>query len=561
MTKTHFFGLIAAILMGLNASVEAQNFSLKLVGQTTQDQRILDYFDVLGALEDVTAVKNQLDWLQNQLYTKGYMALKILSLERNDFEFTAHISVGAHYEAIAIFGRNDWLDLLTYDIQKNASGQFFIVVPISNLEQTLNELSNLFSAQSYTFATLQLQNIIPMDDNQLRADLVVDKGIKRELQSIKILGYDKAPKSFIKHFLDIKTQTPFNLKDIQNQMALLDQLPFIQQKRPAEVLFTPDSTTVYMYLEKTQSNRFDGFLGFGSNETTGDLQFDGYLDLNLINNLNFGESLKLYYKSDEIDQKTLDITADLPYLFGSPISAQLNLNIFKKDSTFTTTQQALKLNYPFNDKQQLGLGMRLVSSNALKPANNVQVEDYNSQFYELNYHYIKRQAKDLLFPIQSKLEVSLAFGQRQSEQSSQQRHIRLLGQHIFLLNSKNSIFLKLHLEQLQSERYLLNELLRFGGIRSIRGFQENSLFATQLAVLCSEYRYRLSSGLFVHSVIDAGYFQDSQNDEFRLYGFGLGFGLQTNGGLLRLTYANGKTQDTPFDLSNSKVHLSFTSTF
>ena len=547
--------------MGLNASIEAQNFSLKLVGQTTQDQRILDDFDVFGALEDITAVKNQLDWLQNQLYTKGYMALKILSLERNDFEFTAHISVGAYYEAIAIFGRNDWLNLLTYDIQKNASGQFFIVVPISNLEQTLNELSNLFSAQSYTFATLQLQNIIPMDDNQLRADLVVDKGIKRELQSIKILGYDKAPKSFIKHFLDIKTQTPFNLKDIQNQMALLDQLPFIQQKRPAEVLFTPDSTTVYMYLEKTQSNRFDGFLGFGSNETTGDLQFDGYLDLNLINNLNFGESLKLYYKSDEIDQKTLDITADLPYLFGSPISAQLNLNIFKKDSTFTTTQQALKLNYPFNDKQQLGLGMRLVSSNALEPANNVQVEDYNSQFYELNYHYIKRQAKDLLFPIQSKLEVSLAFGQRQSEQSSQQRHIRLLGQHIFLLNSKNSIFLKLHLEQLQSERYLLNELLRFGGIRSIRGFQENSLFATQLAVLCSEYRYRLSSGLFVHSVIDAGYFQDSQNDEFRLYGFGLGFGLQTNGGLLRLTYANGKTQDTPFDLSNSKVHLSFTSTF
>lgn len=547
--------------MGLNASVEAQNFSLKLVGQTTQDQRILDDFDVFGTLEDITAVKNQLDWLQNQLYNKGYMALKILSLERNDFEFTAHISVGAYYEAIAIFGRKDWLDLLTYDIQKYASGQFFIVVPISNLEQTLNELSNLFSAQSYTFATLQLQNIIPMDDNQLRADLVVNKGIKRELQSIKILGYDKAPKSFIKHFLDIKTQTPFNLKDIQNQMALLDQLPFIQQKRPAEVLFTPDSTTVYMYLEKTQSNRFDGFLGFGSNKTTGDLQFDGYLDLNLINNLNFGESLKLYYKSDEIDQKTLDITADLPYLFGSPISAQLNLNIFKKDSTFTTTQQALKLNYPFNDKQQLGLGMRLVSSNALEPANNVQVEDYNSQFYELNYHYIKRQAKDLLFPIQSKVEVSLAFGQRQSEQSSQQRHIRLLGQHIFLLNSKNSIFLKLHLEQLQSERYLLNELLRFGGIRSIRGFQENSLFATQLAVLCSEYRYRLSSGLFVHSVIDAGYFQDSQNDEFRLYGFGLGFGLQTNGGLLRLTYANGKTQDTPFDLSNSKVHLSFTSTF
>lgn len=547
--------------MGLIPSIEAQNFSLKLLGQTTQDQRILDEFNFSASLEDVAAVKTQLDWLQNQLFSKGYMAIKVLNLEQNDFEFTAHISVGAYYEAIAIFGRNDWLNLLPHDVQENASGQFFIVVPISNLEQTLNQLSNLFSAQSYTFATLHLENIMPMNHNQLRADLVVDRGDKRELQSIKILGYDKAPKSFIKHFLDIKTQTPFDLKDIQNQMELLDQLPFMRQKRPAEVLFTPDSTTVYMYLEKTQSNRFDGFLGFGSNETTGDLQFDGYLDLNLINNLNFGESLKLYYKSDEIDQKTLDITADLPYIFSSPISAQINLNIFKKDSTFTTTQQALKLNYPFRDKHQLGLGIRLASSNALKPANNLQVEDYNSQFYELNYQFLKRQAKDLLFPIQSQVNVNLALGQRQSEQSTQQRHIRLQGLHIFHLNNKNSIFLKLHLEQLQSERYLLNELLRFGGIRSIRGFQENSLFATQLVVLCSEYRYRLGSGLFVHSVMDAGYFQNSQNDEFRLYGFGLGFGLQTNGGLLRLTYANGKTQDTPFDLSNSKVHLSFTSTF
>ena len=163
--------------------------------------------------------------------------------------------------------------------------------------------------------------------------------------------------------------------------------------------------------------------------------------------------------------------------------------------------------------------------------------------------------------MQRQLEVSVAFGKRSAALELKQRQIRLKGFQIFNLNPKNSIFLKVHLEELQSDQYLLNELLRFGGITSVRGFRENSLFATRLGVFCSEYRYRFSQGLFVHSVIDAGYFQDSNNKDYQIFGFGFGFGLLSNGGLLRLTYANGKTKNIPFDLSESKLHLSFTSTF
>ena len=59
-----------------------------------------------------------------------------------------------------------------------------------------------------------------------------------------------------------------------------------------------------LYLEKNKSNRFEGFLGFGSEETTGDLELNGYLNLNLVNNLNYGESFILNYRSDENDLKT-----------------------------------------------------------------------------------------------------------------------------------------------------------------------------------------------------------------------------------------------------------------
>ena len=50
--------------------------------------------------------------------------------------------------------------------------------------------------------------------------------------------------------------------------------------------------------------------------------------------------------------------------------------------------------------------------------------------------------------------------------------------YIFNLNYKNSIYLKNSTQLLNSENYLTNELFRFGGINSIRGFNENSIDAS-----------------------------------------------------------------------------------
>ena len=543
-------------------TINAQEISLKLKGHSPVDQEVLESLAAAVIFENVAALEDEIEHIQKQLYNKGYISLKYLGLKNEKLEYTAEFELGPAYKSILIFGHSSLFRPLGYTIEKDLdSNQFYVEVPISALENTLEQLSIALSNESYTFATLQLQNIQTEDEIKIKAELVIDKGTKRTLQNIKVLGYDKFPPSYIKHFLGIKIRKSFRLERIKSQMELLNQLPFAQQKRPAEVLFTKDSTSVYLYLEKIKSNRFDGFIGFGTDETTGKIEFDGYLDLNLINNLNFGESLKLNYKSDEIDQKTLDIALQLPYLFGTPLGSTLNLNIFKKDSTFTTAQQGIKLFYQLNENQQLGLGIRLQQSNAITNTSDAFVEDFDSQFYEINYNYSKRQKTDLLFPVQRQFEMSVAFGKRSAASELNQRQIRLKGFQILNLNPKNSIFLKVHLEELQSDQYLLNELLRFGGITSVRGFRENSLFATRLGLLCSEYRYRLSPGLFVHSVMDAGYFQDANNTNYQIFGFGFGFGLRSNGGLLRLTYANGKTKNIPFDLSESKVHLSFTSTF
>ncbi len=77
---------------------------------------------------------------------------------------------------------------------------------------------------------------------------------------------------------------------------MLNQLNFIRQTRKPEILFTNDSTIVYLYVEKEKKNSFDGFIGFSNDEIENNIQFQGYLDFELVNNFNFGEEIEFSYK-------------------------------------------------------------------------------------------------------------------------------------------------------------------------------------------------------------------------------------------------------------------------
>ena len=133
---------------------------------------------------------------------------------------------------------------------------------------------------------------------------------------------------------------------------------------------------------------------------------------------------------------------------------------------------------------------------------------------------------------------------------------------IFNLNRKNSFYVLLQAQGIDSDTYLQNELIRFGGINSIRGFEENSLLASYYGLINLEYRYRLNSGIYIHTISDGAYFENKiTKSKEKLFGFGFGFGIITKAGLLKLNYANGKSENQNFKLSNSKIHLSLNAIF
>ncbi|MET0759540.1 MAG: BamA/TamA family outer membrane protein, partial [Flavobacterium sp.] len=155
------------------------------------------------------------------------------------------------------------------------------------------------------------------------------------------------------------------------------------------------------------------------------------------------------------------------------------------------------------------------------------------------------------------------FGSRDSNLSTNSQLFADIDlRHSFYLNEKNSFYVRSQNFYLQSDDYIINELFRFGGINSIRGFNENSLQANLFTSILTEYRYVLAPSIYMHSIIDYGYFKDqTSNNNGSLLGLGFGFGLLTKNGLLNIVYANGSTKEQAIKFSNSIVHISFKASF
>lgn len=546
--------------------VFCQNLTLKINGKTDLETRIIDSLGYLEVHSDFASIKSEVNTIQKKLYRMGFIESEVIILNKIDvssFQYEMHLKNKSNLIYI-YFNKVDIDSSILNLVSKEVFKDYFIL-NFFEIESALHIINSEISKKGFPFSKLQLSDIKVKRSSNLQANLTTNtSGTKRLIDDILIKGYEKFPKSFLKHFLKIKSKQVLNLDIIKEKTKQLANLGFANELKAPEVLFSKDSTTLYLYMEKAQSNNFDGFLGFGTNEETNKIEFDGYLNLNLVNNLNLGESFTLLYKSDENDQKTFEVDVSLPYIFKTPIGLDLLLRIFKKDSSFTTVNQSAKLNYQINSKHKLYGGIISTESNNLQSGNTtVSVVDYKTNHYSFAYQFLKTQFNNLLFPIKSKVYIETGFGKRRSSNITQkQNQIFTETFNIFKLNLKNSFYIRANGSNLISDTYFENELLRFGGINSLRGFEENSLFASLYGFVNSEYRYQLNNSIYIHTIFDAGYFENKiLKTKEKLFGYGFGFGILTKSGLLRLNFANGKNENSKFKLSNSKIHISLRANF
>lgn len=521
--------------------------------KTNSEQQTIDSLYSSKVKINIGDIEIQTKKMENKLIESGFLNAKIRPSKSNDSLFMYEIILGKRQDYIYIS--------IDETLQKELSLKAIEKIKLSVVSNFMLNQQKKYDALGFNFHKLSLKNFKFEEDN-FKADLYCQKDKQRLLNHVVWQGMDKFPRNHQKFIEKKYTKKPFSeslISQIENEIKTFS---FCQLNKSPEVLFSQDSTKIYLTIEKKKNNQFDGYAGFSTDENNG-FRINGHLDLSLNNLLGNGEQINIFWRNNGEDQTQFQAKLALPYLFGSRFTTQFELQLLQQDSTFQNTQTKFHLGYHLKKSQRIFIGLENLSSNYISNNQSSFLKDFNSNFVLFTYtnfpvifNAFDRNENILLFS-------EFGYGNRK-EQSFELTQYRLKAfvEKNIKINEKQNFWIRNENFYLLSDNYLANELFRFGGHQSFRGYLENSLQANQYHSLLSEYQYFFNPSFYLHSITDYGFYNDkTTNFSSQLLSAGLGFGFASKNGILKFNYVSPLVGQDGFKFSNSIVHIQFKSVF
>ena len=282
--KLNFTSYILILLFFANFSpMVGQKFQLKIAARYEENDKILERISFIELHDSEESVQNEISSIKSDLELKGFLNTVLDTLILSDSLFTANFVMGERLERIRIYYNNtegvSAIDLknLLKPLSKEITDTY-VEISFEEIEDLLNYIVAYYEDKGNSFTQVTLVDIA-IDGELAIAHLKIKKSKKRNIDKVIVRGYEAFPKKYIRHDLNLKPNTLFNDEKLINASNAINSLSFVDEIKPPEVLFTDDSTYIYLYLKKKRSNKFDGVLGFSSKENSDGLEFNGYLDL------------------------------------------------------------------------------------------------------------------------------------------------------------------------------------------------------------------------------------------------------------------------------------------
>ena len=369
-------------------------------------------------------------------------------------------------------------------------------------------------------------------------------------------------------FSDITNGDLFELNKIYKISENIKNTGFIQEIRPPAYEFIDNKVSLYTYFKPQSKNSINGLIGIqpGENEN---VQFTGNVALNFQNALSYGEVLKINWRRMFNSSQNLIAELSYPFLFNTNFEIIGGLDMIKKDSSFFNFNSKLIINY--KTSSNFSNGFLFTNSNST----NLLESDYSST--SVNSFGFVTDYKKLDNPFNPKrgfiIKSEIAYGWKETYSIDTASNNVLkspnfngnlsFSSYLSLIN-RTTFKIKLSTSTIQNNILYENELTRIGGYKTIRGFDEESIWVSSFILGNFEFRYLLDEKSNVFLFSDFAWTESEINDFIRaeyFQSFGFGTNISMPNGLLTLIYGLGRKIDNPFLIRTGKIHLGFTSYF
>lgn len=569
------------MLLAFSLPITAQNISLKIIATETKSSVLkLNYKKKHSSK---TEAYKEIDNILLSLQYKGFLLASADTVYSDTSSVTALISENGLFKTAH-------LKLGSLDpglaSKLGISEKLYFNKPFRYKEvaRSLEKIIVYYENNGYPFASVSLDSV-KTEETQLSAQLNVRKNKFFKIDSVKIVGTAKVNMGFIYRYLSVKQNMPYNEEVMKNISQKVRQLPFVTEKQTQRVQLTERTNKLILFLDKKDASQFDGIIGLLPDADTKKTIVTGDVKLKLINGiLRNGETFDLEWRRLKSQTQDFNGRVIYPFLFGTPVGTDYALKIYRRDTTFIDINNNIGLQYYFNGLNNLKVfykqrNSNLISTSGLALVNTLpDYADISTQSYgvglffeKLDYRFNPRKGfaitlngqtgnrtikknpkinevayKDLLLrSTQYQIEGSTAL------------YLRLVGNNVLKLGIQGaSVF--------GNSTIFKNELFRIGGLKTLRGFDEESIYTSTYFIPTIEYRFLFAQNSNLLLFAEGAWYENNSNGQYMNdtpMSVGAGVNFETKAGILSLNYALGNQLGNGFDLRNGKIHFGLTALF
>lgn len=532
----------------------------------------------IGKSVDSLVVVSQLRKSLIQFQDAGYLEARVDSISKLEGK-VVWWNLGAVYkiEEIRSYQEDDYL--LSNGGRLYPTKIFSPGVYASVTKNILNFSTN----NGYPFALVRLDSI-QLENGKLRARLVVDKGNLILLDTALIKGTAKISEAYLYNYLGIKPGSVFNESILRKVSTKLKEIPFLSEARTFEIEFTKDRARPVLYLQNKKASQFNGVVGVQpDNANPGKVFLTGDVRLRLLNSFGKAELFDLNWSNPLPRSQDLKVKFSYPFLFSLPVGVEGELTLFKRDSIFLELNRQIGFRYFIagNNSFRFFLGRKTSSLISTKGYENVTTlptfADVGTntfglgfQFQQLDYRLNPRKGISLdisggagLREIKKNAKINKVVYDSIDLKSTQYKAEAQFDFYIPVFN-RSVINIGGMGAWIESENIFRNEMYRFGGLKTLRGFDESSLLASTYGIGKVEYRFILETNSYLLLFFNQAWYENKAREVSLTdapYGFGAGITFDTKLGIFSFNYALGSQQSNAIEFRAAKIHFGLVNYF
>lgn len=513
--------------------------------------------------------------LRLELIAQGFLTSHVESIISDSLSFSAWINTGSRYQWASLRISKEDEPIISNTGIKISSFEKKPLSPAFVAQVTEKILVSLENT-GFPFAEVSLDSVA-IDNGKVNAAIKFERGNLVIVDSIVIKGTARIAPAYLYNYLSIKPGDVYNESLVRKFSVRIKELPFVSEVKPFGIIFTEDKAKLFLYLNNRKASQVDGVLGvLPDADKSGKVNLTGEARLRLKNSFGRGELLSLEWKQPKSKTQDLKTNFNYPFVISS-FGLDLHFDLYKKDTTYLETSREAGIEYLLpggkffkafikNKNSTLISTKAFESSPVLPPFADIKTTLYGLGFRIANLDYRFNPRKGYAVNITGSAGKKFIEKNSRLKQvdydsldlNSTQYNAEGTADLFFPLSNRSVINLGASGAWLEGKDIFENELFRFGGLRSLRGFDEESLFATAFVIGKLEYRYIIEQNSFLFLFFNGAWYENKSRNQYMNdvpYGFGTGITFETKPGIFTISYALGSEQGNRILFRSSKIHF------